>query len=500
MTAGVGPTGFPPPFDAASAASFDGSTENYITVAHDPVFKLTDGTIQFLFNARSTIGNQTLFAKDHQGFGDGGHLNIALVGDHVEVRLQDGNASPKIRTGQIVQDGVWHHLAFTFGAAGQKLYLDGESVGETPATIGLTLNQEAIVIGASNETNNASVESPLKIVHAFDGLIDEVAIYDVDVGADQVALLATRGPLAANDPGGATVEVFADFLEVIGEPVLKTFDALDVQAIAIFTGPGNDVVRIDPSVSVPVAASGQGDADLLIAGSGPTMFFGGDGADTLIGGPADDMLFGEAGDDVLIGGGGNDTVDGGAGSDTVGSASGAGLSGALGDYTFTFDAGIIQVTDTRSIDGSDDYSGVEFLTFGDGTTGYVLGSGSENVAELTVADVDALAAAGPVAVLGDSDQALRLVGDWVQEVIAGSPFVRYRSGTTTLLVLAGITVTVEPSQSATAATSAANSPTTADEWLWLDENGNPATLDMIEAWLSAHTAPSDKMPVPDPVS
>ena len=512
--ASAGPTGFPAPFGAESAASFNGSTENYITVAHDPVFQLAEGTIQFWFNARSTIGNQTLFAKDHQGFGDGGHLNVALVGNHVEVRLQDNNASPKIRTGQIVQDGVWHHLAFTFGPAGQKLYLDGELVGEDTATIGLTMNQEAIVIGASNEANKASVPSPLKITQAFDGLIDEVAIYDVDVGADQVERLATRGPLAATNPKGLTIEVFADFLEDVGEPVIKNFVADDVKDILIFTGPGDDVVNIDATIDVDVAANGQGDADLLIAGSGPTLFFGGEGADTLVGGINDDMLFGEGGDDLLLGGGGNDTIDGGTGNDTIDGGTGldtvagiasAGLTGGLADYTFDFAAvpGAMTIAGPGTPDGTDEYRGVELITFADGTVGYVLGSGSENAPTLTVDQVDQLAGGGQLAVLGDSQQTLQLVGAWADLydplVIGGSTFSRFRSGTTTLLVLAGVTVTIDPSQPVAATTNAADGEASADDWLWLDADGNLVPLEMMQAWLSTHTAPTDETPVPDPV-
>ena len=61
---------------------------------------------------------------------DGGHLNIRLDGTRIEVRLQGENESHTIRTDKLIQKDTWYHLAFSFGAGGMKLYVNGLLVGE----------------------------------------------------------------------------------------------------------------------------------------------------------------------------------------------------------------------------------------------------------------------------------------------------------------------------------------------------------------------------------
>jgi hypothetical protein len=185
------------PFDAMTSADFHRSSSDYIGVAHDPEFELDSGTVQFWFNPESTFRRQTLMSKDHSGFVDGGHLNIALDGQRLEVRLQSGSESFFIRTDKLVQKDEWHHIAFTFGSTGMKLYLDGVLVGERNYTGGLGGNREAIVMGGSNRENKDDSGDPsrLRITQSFDGRIDEVAIFGEALEANQIQQLISNGPL-----------------------------------------------------------------------------------------------------------------------------------------------------------------------------------------------------------------------------------------------------------------------------------------------------------------
>ena len=64
----------------------------------------------------------------------------------------------------------------------------------------------------------------------------------------------------------------------------------------------------------------------------------------------------------MTGGGGDDLLHGDAGTDT------AFFSGAIGDYSFAQDNGIVTVTDLRpGGDGVDRLDGFEFLAFSNGT-------------------------------------------------------------------------------------------------------------------------------------
>lgn len=244
--AGDQPGAFPALSDGAAA--FDGS-DDYVEIPHDPAYELANGSVQFWFKADSLGGDQGLWSKDSSGYDSGGHLSIYLDGSQLEVRLQSTGQSYFVDSASgAVSAGTWHHVAFTFGSGGMQLYLDGALVDSDGYTGGLTGNTEPIAIGADTGGSGNGTVSPVR--REFDGAIDEVAIFDSQLGAQQVA---------------------------------------DLYA-----------ARLNPSeVTAPVS-----DDDLL---------YGGDGDDSLIGGAGDDTLDGGLGEDALYGdsppGGGNSYTD-----------------------------------------------------------------------------------------------------------------------------------------------------------------------------------------------
>jgi Ca2+-binding RTX toxin-like protein len=303
-------------FDSGTSTEFHNRSSEYVAVAHDAVFEVAGGTIQLWFNTDSTCGRQTLFSKDHYGFGEGGHLNIALDGAWLEVRLQSPEASYYVRADKPVAQDAWYHLAFSFGPQGMKLYLDGELVGENAYTGGLAGNQEPIVIGGSliwNRCDGDDLER-LKVKESFDGHIDEVAFFGDELSAEQIRQLLDRGPAAVTSQDGPVVRVYADFLEDPGH--IRTFAADNIyQGIKVYLGAGDDEAAIDGYIDLPLFMDGSEGDDRLTAGAGPAEMYGRDGDDILAGGPAGDLLDGGEGDDLLEGGPGDDILLGGAGDD-----------------------------------------------------------------------------------------------------------------------------------------------------------------------------------------
>ncbi|MCA9140366.1 MAG: calcium-binding protein, partial [Planctomycetales bacterium] len=96
----------------------------------------------------------------------------------------------------------------------------------------------------------------------------------------------------------------------------NTGDQTFVKIVADGLG-GDDVIIVDPAVTIPIEFSGGDGNDRLVAGGGPAQLYGGSGQDTLILGPAGGSAFGGDDDDFLSGGSGNDSLDGGAGADQL---------------------------------------------------------------------------------------------------------------------------------------------------------------------------------------
>ncbi len=99
------------------------------------------------------------------------------------------------------------------------------------------------------------------------------------------------------------------------QSILKTLPAGDVRHIVLRMGSGNDSVRVEPSVNLPVLIFGGDGHDNISSGSGASVIFGGDGNDVLRGNRTSDVLVGDGGNDWLIGDSGNDRLLGGDGND-----------------------------------------------------------------------------------------------------------------------------------------------------------------------------------------
>jgi Ca2+-binding RTX toxin-like protein len=237
--------GAPAAFDTGTSAEFWGCRHQYIAVAHSPEFETAEGTVQFWFNTDRTWGDQTLFSKDHVNFVTGGHLNIGLDGSRLEVRLQSTDHSFYIKTDPLIHRHTWYHVAFSFGAGGMKLYLNGELVGENDYSGGLAGNREPIAIGGSLMWNNhdSGDLSRLRIKQAFDGHIDEVAFFDValDEGQIQRAIDAGAGDVGGGADSGALSGSLADYkLEFINNRMVLT-DTRPVSPAVLAYWPLNEV-------------------------------------------------------------------------------------------------------------------------------------------------------------------------------------------------------------------------------------------------------------------
>jgi prepilin-type N-terminal cleavage/methylation domain-containing protein len=180
----------------ATAPDFDGSND-YIEVPHSSSYLLENGTIQLWIDADDTEGDHTFFSKDSTNYDTGGHVTMRLAGDDIEVRLQSTTTSYYVTASNAVSQETWHHFAFTFGADGMKLYVDGVLRDSDPYTGGLgttsggTGNHEPISIGASSWGSGDLVVTPL--THYFDGIIDTVAIYDTALSATEIQALHAAG-------------------------------------------------------------------------------------------------------------------------------------------------------------------------------------------------------------------------------------------------------------------------------------------------------------------
>jgi len=92
--------------------------------------------------------------------------------------------------GPVLPDNVWHYLAGTFDDAtrAMKLYVNGVLVAEGTTTAGLPVNLAPVRIGCSSHEF-----TPVPIYEPFNGLIDEVEIYDHALTATEIQSIYLAG-------------------------------------------------------------------------------------------------------------------------------------------------------------------------------------------------------------------------------------------------------------------------------------------------------------------
>jgi len=173
------------------ALDFVDSLDQYVEVAHIPNYLMDSGSVELWFNVDDLNDDYGLFSKDSSGFDTGGHLSIWFrnSGDRVRVRLQSTSVSYTIDSGSITA-GDWHHVVFTFGSHGMKLYVDGalanthSYTGGLGPTSGGTGNFEPFTIGALTTGSGNLTVNPTN--SEFEGKIDDVRFYNRELSLAEV--------------------------------------------------------------------------------------------------------------------------------------------------------------------------------------------------------------------------------------------------------------------------------------------------------------------------
>jgi hypothetical protein len=362
-------------FDGAAEFSGGGKSynEEYIEVDHSAELKPENGALTLWFNADDIGGRNCLASSDSSGNDDGGHFGLWVENGQIHLRMQGDNSEGETNIyGGSVSTDEWNQVTVTWGDSGAKIYLNGELVGSDDNwTRGLEGNEEPWTFGANQWSSSDGVANNMD--DFFNGHMDDIAIYDQQLDADDVAALYDNGVEAEMQSGGDVslqypLNITANLTDTDGsESVAITIEGLPDDAIlSAGTDNGDGTWTLDSAdlddltVTVP-----EGSDDFLLSVSATATDTGGDtrtvtesvqvdvgsdgfdagttgteSADTMTGTSGDDVISGMGGNDDIDAGAGDDTVLGGAGDDTIdGGAGDDDVMGGAGDDLFIFGSG-----------------------------------------------------------------------------------------------------------------------------------------------------------------
>lgn len=171
-----------------NAASFAGVNE-HINIPHKADFEIEQGAISLWVNVPeldfsniddSNHSGQAIFSKDSQGTDNGGkHLTLFIESDgDVRVRHQTSGENVVLSDSQPIVENQWHHIVYTWGDKGKRLYVDGVLVeSDDVPSQGIETNPEPIIIAANASTTGNGVSEPEELDNWFKGRIDEFRMY-----------------------------------------------------------------------------------------------------------------------------------------------------------------------------------------------------------------------------------------------------------------------------------------------------------------------------------
>jgi hypothetical protein len=237
-----------------SALSFDG-VDDYIEISDDPTLRLTtSATIEAWVKVDGTTADhQIIVAKWYPGGN--------LAGSYV-LEFQPDGLTPQfvLRTsGRLdavsnvkITFGSWTHIAGTYDGTTSKIYVNGKLTGSREVNGTITVGNQLVCIGAHSPVEPADR-------NWFNGIIDEVCIYNRALSAEEIkehyeehtldiTLSSSDITFSKLNPiENETIQVYAVIHndgEVSGTGIVKFYDG----------DPNNGGIQIDGIQSVTVKA------------------------------------------------------------------------------------------------------------------------------------------------------------------------------------------------------------------------------------------------------
>lgn len=297
-----------PVFGIEGDTLFTGEDQDYLDAGHTPALEVANGTITLSFTPTDVFGRKTIFSKDGRDFDNGGHLTVYIENGQLKIRQQSTDESEHLTVPNVlINSGVEHSLAVSFGDDGLKVYLDGTLVAAEPEfKQGLETNLRSFLVGASGTHRSDDSQDARD---EFVGTISDVAVYDSQLETLDVTALAGQV-----DPGFEADSLFQINSEALAPAFAQLHHGSDVaRALANAYGLDHQGQQINP-VEIEL---GTDDADVISAGADANAINGGLGDDNVDGGAGNDILQGSYGNDTINGGAGDDLIDGGHGEDIL---------------------------------------------------------------------------------------------------------------------------------------------------------------------------------------
>ncbi|MBI2652542.1 LamG domain-containing protein, partial [Candidatus Woesearchaeota archaeon] len=199
----------------SGAGEFDG-TDNYVTVPDSNSLDLvTPSTLMVWVYPRNDPSGYVIAKTD---FANTGAYSLYWWGDGDKINVYYGSSGVATSNGVFTESDQWVHVAVVFTSSGTSFYRNGrfDSTDGTLTTI--SQNNQPVTLG---------IRSDLAAGNRFNGLIDEVSIWNRSLSANEIRNLYLRGTYRLNlsartcDDSACVGETFTQIINGSGSNTLN---------------------------------------------------------------------------------------------------------------------------------------------------------------------------------------------------------------------------------------------------------------------------------------
>lgn len=163
----------------STALSFPGVRDNIVSVPHSDAMSSDTFTITVWVNLES-LAFQTVVGKYNKGSDANYDIQLRTNGC-VKMWIFCGGQGVQAMGGDaVVADSEWHHIAGVCDGTKAQMYIDGVSKGE-------------VAVGGEPDKNTSPLTIGGSVINSYQGMIDEVGLFNVALTGDDIMNIVTEG-------------------------------------------------------------------------------------------------------------------------------------------------------------------------------------------------------------------------------------------------------------------------------------------------------------------
>lgn len=175
--------------EVMQAFSFPGAGS--VDIPYSAVATPAGITVDAWVNPTSIVGGAAIFDWRSDANNTGIVLKLDSSGQgQVDWKVFAGASGASIETSVTLPLATWTHVAATFDGNTAQIYFNGSSV----AVANITQGQTIVLSPLTDIAADAQIGSNIVNDNAFDGLIDEVEVFNRAISAAEINALVTAGP------------------------------------------------------------------------------------------------------------------------------------------------------------------------------------------------------------------------------------------------------------------------------------------------------------------